>query len=336
MPHRVLIPHDMEAPPRVPAGALTHRLGGATMGTSWSVQALAPRQVPRERIETAIAAQLQRVIDEMSTWQPDSVISVFNRAPAGSWHALPQAFCTVLDAALTMAIDSDGAFDPSVGPLVDLWGFGPGSTPGEDGLRPPDAQQLQATRARCGWQRIEFDRATGRIRQPGGVVLDFSGIAKGHAVDLVAQALREAGCVSWLAEVGGELCGWGVKEDGQPYWVALERPPHDTGGAMTVALHGLAIATSGDYRRYFDHQGRRYAHTLDPRTAEPVRHALASVTVLHRQCMVADALATALTVMGESAGLAFARQRGIAALFIARQEEGYRETLTPALAAMLE
>lgn len=335
MSHRVLIPVDLQAPPILPAGVVAHSLSGRTMGTTWSVQALAPKTVATDAIAAAVEAQLQRVIDEMSTWEPGSHISRFNRAPAGSWHGLPEGFFTVLDAALTMAVDSEGAFDPTVGPLVDLWGFGAGSVQ-QGALRLPDAALLEATRQRCGWQRIVLDRAQRKVQQAGGVHLDFSGIAKGYAVDRVAQALQQCGCVSWLAEVGGELSGQGVKADGQPWWVALERPPQDDGAAMVVALHGLAIATSGDYRRYVDHDGQRYAHTIDPRTGTPVRTALASVTVLHRQCMVADALATVLTVLGEEAGLSFARPRGIAALFITREAAGFRESFTPALAAMLE
>ena len=335
MSHRVLIPVDLAAPAALPVGAVAHRLAGDTMGTTWSVQLLAPPALATAAIADAIQAQLQRVIDEMSTWSPQSIISRFNQAQAGSWHALPPAFFTVLDAALTMAADSEGAFDPTVGPLVDLWGFGAGSV-AADRLRLPHPERLAAVRQRCGWQRIVLDREQRRVLQAGGVSLDFSGIAKGYAVDLVAQALHELGCASWLVEIGGELAGQGVKADGQPWWVALERPPHDTAPGMVVALHGLSVATSGDYRRYVDHQGQRYAHTIDPRTGAPVRQALASVTVLHRQCMVADALATVLTVLGEEAGMAFARQRGIAALFISAQPQGYRETMTPALAAMLE
>lgn len=335
MSHRVLIPVDLAAPPTLSAEAVGHRLAGDTMGTTWSVQVLAPPALATAAIADAIQAQLQRVIDEMSTWAPHSFISRFNRAEAGSWHALPPAFFTVLDAALTMAADSDGAFDPTVGPLVDLWGFGAGSV-AADRLHPPAPERLAAVRQRCGWRRIVLDREQRRLQQAGGVHLDFSGIAKGYAVDLVAQALLELGCASWLVEIGGELTAQGVKADGQPWWVALERPPQDTAPGMVVALHGLSVATSGDYRRYVDHQGQRYAHTIDPRSGAPVRQALASVTVLHRQCMVADALATVLIVLGEEAGMAFSRRRGIAALFISAQSQGYRETMTPALAAMLE
>ena len=328
---RVLIPVDMALLPPLPPDAVWHQLGGDTMGTTWQVRALAPRSVTGDAIRVAVSACLVRVIAEMSTWEVDSDLSCFNRAAAGTWHALDEGFFTVLDAALTMAVDSGGAFDPTVGPLVNLWGFGPHG----GGTALPDPAAFDRARARCGWQRLRLDRAQRRAWQPGGVSLDLSGIAKGYAVDGVAQALHALGCASWLVEIGGELRGQGVKPDGQPWWVALERPPQDTHAAMRLALHGLAVATSGDYRRSIARDGCLDSHTIDPRTGAPLRHALASVTVLHPQCMVADALATVLMVLGEDEGMAFAGARGIAALFIARRGHGFIERMTPAFAAML-
>ncbi|MDF3834129.1 FAD:protein FMN transferase, partial [Cupriavidus basilensis] len=192
-------------------------------------------------------------------------------------------------------------------------------------------------RALCGWQRIVLDEAAGRARQPGGVRLDFCAIAKGFGVDAVSRYLSGKGIASHLVEVGGELRGHGVKPDGLPWWVALESPP-GTSPAMQdtlVALHGLSVATSGDYRRYFDSDGRRYAHTLDPRTGYPASHALASVTVLHPQCMLADAYSTALTVLGPEAGMVFARRHALAARFLIRHSNGFEERLSPAFEAML-
>ncbi|MCA1325440.1 FAD:protein FMN transferase [Herbaspirillum sp. alder98] len=334
MSERLLIPRDLSAPAPLAPGVVQCRLAGASMGTTWSLQAmLAPRGPSQQQVLQAVQAQLELVIAQMSTWQPDSLLSQYNRAAAGSWHPLPPQLFTVLDAALTMAADSQGAFDPTIGALVNLWGFGPDPAH-RDAL--PSTAQLQQAQARCGWQRIVLDRTARRVLQPGGAVLDFSGIAKGYAVDLVAQALQALGCTSYLVEIGGELSGLGVKPDGQPWWVQLERPPGRDSAALRLALHGLAVATSGDYRRFFEHDGRRYAHTIDPRSGEPLRQAPVSVTVLHRQCMVADALATALTVLGVEQGMAFARQRNIAALFLHDTAHGLQESMTPALAAMLD
>src|SRR5687768_10559502 len=292
---RILVPESLsdlsscrEAQDRVEV------LQGATMGTTWSVKLVVTRGLLPE-IRRGIEARLDRVVAQMSTWEPESDLSRFNRAPAGRWHALPDACVTVLAHALAIAADTAGAYDPTVGPLVDLWGFGPAP---RRQTRPP-ARAIAAARARTGWDRLTLDARARRVRQPGGMSIDLSSIAKGFAVDEVAAHLRARGVTSYLVEIGGELCGHGVKPDGAPWWVALERPPGAAiaasgAGDLIVALHGLSIATSGDYRRFFEDGGRRYSHTLDPRTGCPVDHGVASVTVLHPECMIADAMATAL------------------------------------------
>jgi thiamine biosynthesis lipoprotein len=312
-------------------------LQGATMGTTWSVKLVAARGLHPAEIRGGIEARLDRVVAQMSTWEPDSDLSRFNRAPAGSWYRLRDECLTVLAYALEVAGDTGGAYDPTVGPLVDLWGFGPAQ---RQHTRPP-ADAIAAARARTGWAQLTLDVRGRRMRQPGGVSVDLSSIAKGFAVDQVAAHLRRLGVTSYLVEIGGELRGYGAKPDGTPWWVALERPPdspHEGSrpGDMIVALHDLSVATSGDYRRFFEDGGRSYSHTIDPRTGCPVDHGLASVTVLHPECMIADALATALTVLGPAAGLAYARRRGLAALFIERGPRGIEERMTPRFAAMLE
>jgi thiamine biosynthesis lipoprotein len=243
----------------------------------------------------------------------------------------------VLAHALEVAGDTGGAYDPTVGPLVDLWGFGPAP---RRHTRPP-ADAIAAARARTGWARLTLDARGRRARQPGGVSVDLSSIAKGFAVDEVAAYLRRLGVTSYLVEIGGELRGHGTKPDGTPWWVALERPPALPGagsgaGDLIVALHGLSVATSGDYRRFFEDGGQCYSHTIDPRTGCPVEHGLASVTVLHPECMIADALATALMVLGAAAGLAYARRCGLMALFVDRGARGVEERMTPSFAAMFE
>lgn len=315
------------------------RLGGETMGTTWSVICAVPTTIDVRGVNHGIRAALDDIVAQMSNWIADSDISRYNAAPAGSWHVLPEACFTVLREALDVARDSGGAYDPSAGPLVDLWGFGPRGRPAEL----PETRDVEWARGLCGWARIELDVARRRVLQPGGVSLDLCAIAKGYAVDAVSRYLEEQDIHHHLVEIGGELRGRGVKPDGLPWWVELETPPPAPGvgpGAtaiepIVVALHGLSVATSGDYRRYFDDDGRRYAHTLDPRTGYPASHALASVTVVHPDCMMADALSTALTVLGPQAGMHYAGQRQIAARFLVRTPEGFEETLTPAFAAML-
>lgn len=332
---RVLVPPALGDAGLRPGVRPVHALSGRTMGTSWSVKLVPPPGMHVPDLRGGIQARLDRVVAEMSHWDPASDLGRFNRAPAGTWHDLPEDFAAVLDCALTVARDSGGAYDPTVGPLVDLWGFGPGGT--RDGT--PDTAAVEEMRARCGWQRLGRDHGGRRACQPGGLRLDLSSVAKGFGVDAVASQLDGLGVESHLVEVGGELRGRGVKPDGMPWWVALETPPDADGGgagSAVVALHGLSVATSGDYRRYFEAGGVRYAHTLDPRAGRPVANRIASVTVLHPACMWADAFATALTVLGPEEGMAFAVRKDLAALFQIRGESGLEERLSPALAAMLE
>jgi len=343
---RVLIPTSLAAPPPTPAaGGRMRQWAGETMGTTWSVSAVLASEADPEdagiaaRIEAGIEGVLASVIAQMSNWAETSDLSRFNRAAADTWVTLPEDCFTVLQAALQVARDSGGAYDPSAGPLVDLWGFGPA------GARQaaPTPDDVARVRQPCGWERIEVDVPMRRARQPGGLALDFCAIAKGFAVDAVSRHLDARGVTHHLVEIGGELRGQGLKPDGMPWWVELESPVGNGSGSgiahgaarTLVALLGLSIATSGDYRRYFEQDGRRFAHTIDPRTGYPAAHALASVTVIHRDCMLADALSTALTVLGPQAGMDFARRHALAARFLVRTPRGFDELTSPAFAAML-
>ena len=332
---RVLVPLDAPPAARLPASPATWVLvlGGETMGTTWSVKLVPPAQLSVHPLRAGIEAVLDGVIGEMSTWVAGSDISRFNRAAAGTWCVLPDDFCAVLRYALRLAEQSDGAYEPTIGGLVDLWGFGPHGR--ADAV--PDDEAIVAWRAACGWQRVRLDPG-GRALQPGGVRLDLSSVAKGFAVDKVSAWLASCGVADRLVEIGGELAGQGIKPNGQPWWVALEDPHQDnpTIPGTLVALHGLAIATSGDSQRWFDASGRRWSHTIDPRSGWPVSDRLASVTVLHRRCMQADALATALLVLGPEDGFALATRLNLAARFVLRHATGFDETMTPAMAAMLE
>ncbi len=341
----VLVP--LEIDPVLPeADSRPHGLAGTSMGTDWSARMLLPPAF-RLAFETELQAILQRELDEivaqMSHWDGDSLLSRYNRAPAGSWHALPPQFFAVMDYALSVHEDTGGAYDPAAGALVNLWGFGPTGRYDQAGFYAPAREAVAAVISRRQDQRPRLDREGRRLWQPGGAILDLSSVAKGYAVDCLAQRLEALGVRHYLVEVGGELRGAGVKADGQPWWVELEGVPDSAGAGAganvpqsVVALHGLAVATSGDYRRYFHHARRRASHTLDPRTGVPIDNGVASVTVLAPTCMAADALSTALTVMGIAAGLPFAEQRGLAARFLLRTDEGLREIDTPAWRALLQ
>ena len=294
------------------------------MGTSWTVKWVAPTATASDEVQGdlcgGIQARLDTVVRQMSSWEPGSDLSRFNQAPAGTAFTLPAEFARVLDHALAVSRDSEGAFDATAGALVDAWGFGAGDGYRQRGFGLPGDATLAAARLVSGWRLLDFDVAAGTVVQPGGLRLDLSAIAKGFAVDQVANHLQARGIDNYLVEVGGELRGAGVKPDGQPWWVMLEAPPGGQGGSTAelpetiVALHGLSVATSGDYRRYVERDGVRHCHAIDPRTGRPVP-GVASVTVLHRDCMAADALSTALMVMGAEQGIEWAERRGIAAVF---------------------
>lgn len=295
--------------------ACVEEIAGTTMGTVWRAKYAAPANLDRPHLAAAIDALLGEIVAEMSHWVDDSLVTRFNRAPAGSWIALPPDFARVIAAALDVAERSDGAFDPAIGALVNLWGYGP--------VPAGDLAGLDDARAVGGWQRLEWDASARRLRQPGGLQLDLSGIAKGHAVNRLSALLTAHDLPHHLVEIGGEFVGRGMRPDGDPWWVDLETP----GGAalpLRIALHQLSVATSGDYVR-----GR---HTIDPRTGRPVEHALA-VSVIHHSAMLADAWATALSVSGEMRALAEAN--ALAARALIREGEVIREWISPALEALL-
>jgi thiamine biosynthesis lipoprotein len=329
---RVLIPPDLSPALRAhgPPPGPVQNVGGQSMGTTWSAKFAAPAVLPLPTVQEDLQHTLDRIVAQMSQWCEDSDLTRFNRATTDSWHGLPDEFFGVLECALELARATDGAYDPAIGSLTRLWGFG------ADGPRstPPAPSEVADARETCGWQRLTLDADTRCARQ-GGVELDFGGIAKGFAVDRLADYLSDLGVDHYLVEVGGELRGRGCKPDGNPWWVAIEQPDIAHTGHTIAALHEFAVATSGDRYRYFDHDGRRYSHTLDPRTGYPVDNDITSVTVLHPLCMQADALATALTVLGPANGVEYARRHDIAALFTVRTPGGATEYLTPALSVFL-
>lgn len=316
------------------------RFEGETMGTTWSVNAVLPDGIDDRSIERGIQAEADRVVTQMSTYETDSDLSRFNRAAPGTWQTLPPEFFDVLRYALSLARESGGAYDPTVGPLVNLWGFGPDKRPHDA----PDAAAIAAARSRVGWARIRLDEANHRAFQPGGVYVDLSSVAKGFGVDQVARFLDRSGVHAYLVEVGGELRARGRKPDGTPWHVGIERPgaavaavddPDEVG--RIVSLTDKAIATSGDYRHFFESGGRFFSHHIDPRTGYPVAHRAASVSILADDCMHADSLGTTMTVLGPEEGMAYATRRGIAVLFIVYGPDGrFEERMSPAFAAAVK
>ena len=291
------------------------------MGTLWSLRLDNPAFAPLEQVRARVEAAFEQVIAQMSTWECDSYICHYNNAPAGSVHALAPEFLRVLECSLKWAEASQGAIDPTVGPLVGLWGFGARARPASQ----PAAEELEAVRSRVGWSKIHLDAGAATVRQPGGVELDFSGIAKGFAVDQACASLQELGLHNFVLEIGGEVRASGRRPDGQAWRIQIEAAE---GMTWPLLLSDMSVATSGDRWHTHTEQGRRWSHTIDPRTGRPIEHSLASVSVLHAQCMQADALATLLTVLGPVEGMAFAQQHDVAALFVVREHSGALKPLT--------
>jgi thiamine biosynthesis lipoprotein len=317
--------------PRSEPGARAYvQFGGATMGSTWTVK-LAAGSDRGDALRGAIQAAFDAVDRRMSIYRPDSEVMQFNRAGAGAIPVSPE-LATVLAAAAGVSAWSDGAFDVTVAPLVEEWGFGARNV-----RRVPRSDVLAAERRRVGWRGLSVDagRALATKRE-AGLQIDLGGIAKGYGVDRVAALLDAAGVEHYMVEAGGEVRTRGVNPQGRPWRIGIEEPDAMPQRARwAVGVDGRAMATSGDYRNYFMQDGRRYSHEIDPSQGAPIRHALASVTVVADDCTRADALATALIVLGPERGRALAEATGIAAQFIERDADGsLRDTMTPTFAAL--
>jgi thiamine biosynthesis lipoprotein len=297
------------------------QFGGETMGTTYLVKlaGAAPSAARLERLASDVQSALDGVDRGMSLYRPGSELVRLNRHPEAVPLALSVELYEVLAAGQRVAELSQGAFDVSVAPLVDAWGFGP-----QKRRELPAAGEVQARRAAVDYRSLRLDpQHRTATKAHGGLQADLGGIAKGYGVDRAARAIEAAGIGDYMIEVGGEVRTLGRNAAGQPWQIGIEEPDAVPQRARRVVpLAGRAMATSGDYRIYFEHGGRRYSHEIDPRTAAPIAHGLASVTVVADDCMAADALATALIVLGPEAGWAMAQRQRLAAYFIVRDAGG--------------
>ena len=307
---------------------------GRSMGTSYAVEAHCVGAIPAD----AIAAVLAEVNRQMSTYDADSELSAFNRLPVGESMPVSAGLAEVAMIAERVAAQTEGAFDATVAPLVALWGFGADAaliSPTETQRQSPTAAQRQSALANVGFRRVHVSVSPPTLRKLATATLDLSAIAKGYAVDRIAALLDRSGCSAYLVELGGEVRVRGRNASGKPWRIGIEYPDAD-GLAGWLSLLDGAVATSGDYRQSRPQsgiEGGRISHIIDPRTGMPIRHKLASVTVVADTATLADAYATALLVLGESAGLAFAERHDLAAVFIRRAETGYAVEQSTAMAA---
>lgn len=304
----------------------TSHYQGPTMGTSFHVTVKGKYQA---KINAQLGALLADIDAKMSTYKKTSELSRFNAMGAG---CMPMSADTlqVVKTAQHIYKQSGGSFDPSVGALVDLWGFG-----AQKHQSVPTTAQIQAAKAQLGFQHIRIDQQQ-LCKNHGDIRMDLSAIAKGYAVDVLADYLKNQGFEHFLVEVGGELYAYGKKDARKPWRIGIETPNQNQGQAFkehALPLSNVAVATSGDYRNYFEKDGVRYSHSIDPKTGSPIRHKLASVTVLAENCTLADGWATALMVAGEQEGLKIANQQHLAAYFIYKTKDGFASQKSAAFAA---
>lgn len=316
------------------AGCATHPpvpetlLSGQTMGSAWTVKIAGALPTSAEDLRAGVQARFDAVNLALSTYRADSALSRFNSDDSGQWIDIDAELGEVLSYALGLAEESDGAYDVTVGTLVNLWGFGPGQAT----RRVPDAASLEAARARVSWRKVEVDASRRRARKDPGVRVDLSSLGKGRGVDRVAEYLDERGVTNYLVDLSGKLRARGANVRAQPWSVAVEAPEADvTSGRaafepVVIELVNQSVATAGDYRRFFEIDGKHYSHIIDPRTGWPVTHATVSVSAIAADCMQADALATVLMAMAPDEALALANRRRLAALLIGRHGADYLVT----------
>lgn len=305
---------------------------GPTMGTTYTVKFYTTEKVNNPwDLKDDVDDVLVNVNRLMSTYDPTSELSEFNKLLAGQSVDISEDMAYVIDKALLISKMTAGEYDVTIGPLVNLWGFGPGKR--EDKV--PSQALIDEAKTRIGYEFLTLNNL--RLTKEKDIYIDLSSIAKGYGVDEVARVLRERGVESYLVEVGGEISSKGVKPDGSAWKIAIESPAGGHSMAERIlSLDDVSIATSGDYRNYFEKNGVRYSHTISPITGKPITHRLVSATVIDKTTTMADGLATAITVLGPEKGFAFAQENGIAAYLLIKTDFGFEERPSDAFKSYLK
>ncbi len=302
-------------------------LGGLTMGTTYTIKINEPKLVlSAEQINTDVNDILIEINRKMSTYIDDSELSLINQTNSREWIPVSADLYQVINDAIRVSTLTAGSFDITVGPLVNLWGFGP--TPRTNKI--PSAKEISDALRKTGFEHISLRSSPTAIQKTiPGIYIDLSGIAKGYAVDKIAEYLDQQNINNYMLEIGGEIRARGVNEINFAWRIGIEKPLAEQRTVeRIIKLDNIAMATSGDYRNYFEQGGKRYSHTIDPRTGRPITHTLVSVTVLHKSTAWADALATGFLVMGKEAAYKLAEQEKLPVLFIERTANGFSESYT--------
>lgn len=296
-------------------------LSGPTMGSTYTIKYVYKKDTTPAA--DAVGVEIQSILDkidrEVSTYRLDSDIARFNQSPANTCMSMPQSVLDLTQYGYQLSQLSDGAFDLTLGPLLDIWGFGPQSR----GKSVPSAEEIATAKAQTGYQHIRV--VDGQLCKDADVQIEFNSIAAGYTVDRISERFAELAIDSYMIEVTGEIIAAGRKPDGSPWRIALEQPLSDGQRVIqrVLELDGYGVNTSGDYRNYFEEGGVRFSHTLDPQTGAPISHRLASVTVVDKSTLHADGLGTLLLVLGPERGLAFAEEHNVAAFFVMRADNGF-------------
>lgn len=310
-------------------------ISGTTMGTLYNIKIVDERHAGQNVVSRNLRADIENILstvnNQMSTYEKESEISRFNRHRASDWFPVSSDTAGVIKEALGISRLSGGAFDITVGPLVDLWGFGPKTANGV-----PDRGQIKETLKIIGYENLSVNLSPPAIKKGFKELhCDLAAIAKGFGVDKLAAYLDSQNITSYLIEIGGELRTRGRNQHDRWWRIGIASPTDTFGIQKVIDLKNQSMATSGDYRNYYEAGGIRYSHTIDPRTGSPVTHNLVSVTVVCDSCMRADALATAITVLGPEKGYELALRDDLAVFFIMKSKQGFREKSTPLFRELL-
>jgi FAD:protein FMN transferase len=311
-------------------------LSGTTMGTTYSVKVVYKENeefsLLSDSIQSDIDSLLKQVNQEMSTYIPDSEISLFNKYNKSDWYPISIDFANVLEMAFYISDKSGGAFDITVGPIVNLWGFGPD----HKYEYVPSQKEIDEGLKSVGYENLNVVTEPPALKKKiKTIYCDLSAIAKGFGVDKVSEYLESKKLNDYMVEIGGEVRTKGNNIHRKPWQIGVSTPDDEFNLQKVLSLTNNSIATSGDYRNYFEKDGVRYSHTIDPRTGKPIKHTLASVTVVHGSCMIADGMATAITVMGPEAGYEFALKEELPIFMIVREGNEFVEKMTPSFEQFL-
>lgn len=311
-------------------------ISGNTMGTGYTVKINRSKTKPEletEKLKPDIEVILKNINEQMSIYDINSDISHFNNRKTTEWISLPSGTVEIINLAIKISEITGGAFDITIGPLVNRWGFGPKTTD----FVIPDKKEIDSLLKITGYKKISTRSNPPAVKKElPDIYCDLSAIAKGYAVDMITRHLDSLGFIDYLVEIGGEIKTHARKNRNIPWQIGIKTPDDDTSGIQkVVSLNNISMATSGDYYNYFEINGIRYSHTINPRTGMPVKHRLASVTVIHEDCAVADALATAINVLGPEEGYQLACKEKLAVFLITREKDGYIERMTPEFAKYL-